>query len=59
MKKRGEALLIALFVAFTVSVLGIIVAKTHHEGTSLYPERSYPYQGKIMIGTNQVVEPKW
>lgn len=57
--KCGEAILLICFAVFAAGVLGICVAKTRHTGTSLYPPAYYPYQGKIMIGTNQAVEPKW
>lgn len=57
--KAGDAILVVLVLTFSAAVIGAICAKTRHEGVSLYPQRCYPYQGKLMIGTNEVHEPKW
>jgi hypothetical protein len=57
--RRGEALAIILVLTFAATVIGAILVKGRHDGLSLYPERAYPYQGKLMIGTNEVHEPKW
>ena len=59
MNKRGEALSLILFAVFAASVLGAILYKGRNDGTSMYPQRIYPYQGKMIIGTNEVQEPKW
>jgi len=48
-----------IMIVFTLCVVGTITFKTRHVGRELYPESAYPYQGKIMIGTNAVPEPKW
>jgi hypothetical protein len=58
-KKSGEAISLILFAVFSVTVLGAILFKGRNDGMSMYPERTHPYQGKLIIGTNDVPAPRW
>lgn len=58
-KKRGEVVTLLLFAAFTATVVAVLAARGIKEGSNLYPERAYPYQGKLMIGTNEFQHPTW
>jgi hypothetical protein len=59
LRKSGEATLMILAIVMAVGVIGTIVAKTWDDGTTLYPERDFPYQGKVIVGTNEVHNPQW
>jgi hypothetical protein len=58
--KRGfEPISMIILTAVTVIVLGVCIVTTRRAGSDLYPAQHYPYQGKVMIGTNEALEPKW
>jgi hypothetical protein len=57
--KSGVAILLVVFAIFATGVVGSLAWKSRKEGASLYPSSYYPYQGHVMIGTNQAPEPKW
>lgn len=57
--KSGIVIVLILFAVFSAGVIGTMAWKSRHDGASLYPGRCYPYQGPVMIGTNQAPEPKW
>jgi hypothetical protein len=58
-RKSGEATLMILAIVMAVGVIGTILAKTVKDGTDLYPERDFPYQGKITVHTNVGHNPTW
>lgn len=57
--RGGFAVVLVAFAVFAAAVIGTLVVKGFRDGSSLYPERAYPYQGRLIIGTNEVHEPKW
>jgi hypothetical protein len=55
--KRGEVGIAFILIAAVAAL--IVACSLKRDGTQLYPQSSYPYEGPIMVQTNQAPQPAW